>query len=86
MTPMMKPSIEDLESHHLLDLAERIASEEGVTLARMFGRSRMQPEVIARRRLYAHMIDAGWPVYAIARFVGRDHTTIAYAIGRRRAA
>lgn len=82
----MKPSIDDLEIRDLRDVAESIALEEGVTLERMFGTGRCEEELIARRRFYLHLQDHGWPLAAISRFVGRDRTTIRWALGRRKAA
>ena len=76
----MKPTIAVLEERDLLDVARGIAKAHHVTLEEMLGRERGLAFSAARSDFYAHLVGLGWAPYAIARLVGRDHTTVAFAL------
>jgi chromosomal replication initiation ATPase DnaA len=61
-----------------------IAESYGLTLADLTGRS-CRPHIFpARFHAYAHLSDAGWTCTKIARFFGRDHSTILSGVRRHR--
>lgn len=61
-------------------LITRVAAEHGVSYADVMGRRRLH--AVARHAVwYALWKDEGWAYHRIARWFGRDHTTIAYGLG-----
>lgn len=78
----MKPTLAQLQERDLELEARRCAEAEGVTVDEMFSRKRTDACAQARRRFYRLLVEQeGLSAYSIARFVGRDHGTVLYALG-----
>ena len=80
----MKPSWDDLDVRDLRQLAEACARGQRISVEQMFARSNRTACVKARSALYGALDAQGWSQSDIARFVGRDPSTINYALAMRR--
>jgi chromosomal replication initiation ATPase DnaA len=67
------------------DLVAEISDRHGLAPERILARDRYAPALRARAELYAALMAQGWSASAVAKFVGRDHTTILYTVKRRAA-
>ena len=61
-------------------IASRVALVYGVKMKDMLSRSRLHHLVVARAALYRALLAQDWTYPAIAKFVGRHHTTIISAL------
>lgn len=66
------------------DFVQQVASERGIDPARIYGPRRDGPTVYARHRAIQRAWEWGYSANAIAKALGRDHTTILNALGRKR--
>jgi hypothetical protein len=80
----MRPSWDDLDVRDLRELAEACARAQRISVEQMFARSKRSECVKARSSFYGALDAQGWPQTDIARFVGRDASTINYALAMRR--
>ncbi len=73
--------LENLSSRDLLELAVTIARKFHIDVREMFARTKTKPGPEARAAFYAHLIHVlGWSYPRIGELVGRDHSTIQYAV------
>ena len=61
-------------------LLQQVSSETGVTCDQILGDQRHRFVVDARQRLMAECHLLGYSTAEIGRFIGRDHTTVMYAL------
>ena len=73
--------LEALSQRDLLELAQVIARKFHIDVREMWARSKTKPGPAARAEFYAHLVDVlGWSYPRIGELVGRDHSTIMYAV------
>ena len=87
----MTPTRDELDVRDLLQLANACAdaghlprrADGSHDLEAMFGRSRAKAPAAARRAFYVALVrEHDWPVNHVAAFVGRDHSSVFYAVRR----
>jgi hypothetical protein len=78
------PSRDVLDERDLWALAERCARLHGISVEAMLSRTRCPPAPLARAAFYRGLQGLGWSGASIARFVGRDNSTIRQALGGER--
>lgn len=82
---MVPGLIEQLDVRDLREHAARIAKAHGVSLDDMFGRSVERHVVACRREFYRVLVEEmGWSASAVGKLVGRDHTSVRNALGKKR--
>lgn len=74
-----------LAAHGLLELAEEVAARHHLTLDELLGRSRHQPESVARRELWARVYAVLPSFTRVGLIFDRDHTSILLAVRKYRA-
>jgi hypothetical protein len=76
----MDPELLAIRKERAKLLAETLATEAGIPVGCVFGKSR-DPEVVAvRHRLWAMLFDSGLSILAVATVVGVDHCSVIYVL------
>ena len=83
--PERAPEAMEPNSKRMHDIAAEVAADNGLTMAEL--RSAAKSVDIAHPRQYAMMlmVDAGHSQAAVARFFGKDHTTVMHGVKAARA-
>lgn len=66
----------------LMDEVREIAERHGVPMHDLMGRTRVRAAVKARNKAYYHVFTKLKFLTTTGAFFGRDHSTVAYGIGR----
>jgi chromosomal replication initiation ATPase DnaA len=75
--------VQALAARGLLELLDRVCAQRGVTRSELCGDARTQSVAAARQELWwliRHHPDRSYSFVEIARFFGRDHTTVLHGV------
>lgn len=78
------PQYLEPENRSMMGIVADVARDNGLTLAEIKSDSRFKAVCWPRQTAFAALLDAGYSSAGVARFFGKDHTTVLHGAGKAR--